>query len=117
MQRAGRVMSEHGGGVIVNIGANRSHGQAQRSAYLASKEGLLSLTREAARELAAVQIRVHGVCPGKINAEVAESFHKQMGGGALADQKIPESVTELVLFLCSQQAAHLTGIIIDCVSD
>jgi 3-oxoacyl-[acyl-carrier protein] reductase len=116
MQRAGRVMSDHGGGVIVNIGANRSHVQAQRSAYLASKEGLLSLTREAARELAAVQIRVHAVCPGQINAEVADSFHKQLGG-VLADQKIPENVTDLVLFLCSQQAAHLTGIIIDCGSD
>lgn len=117
MQQAGRVMREQGGGVIVNIGANRGHVLANRSAYLASKQGLLCLTQEAAHELAEDHIRVHAVCPGEINAGVIDNFYRQLGGDALADQKIPENVTDLVLFLCSQLAAHLTGIIINCGND
>jgi NAD(P)-dependent dehydrogenase (short-subunit alcohol dehydrogenase family) len=89
IQQAGRVMRQQGGGVIINIGANRSHARAQRSAYLASKAGLLTLTQEAARELAADNIHVHAVCAGEIGLEK-------------------------ILFLCSQSAAHTTGQIINC---
>jgi NAD(P)-dependent dehydrogenase (short-subunit alcohol dehydrogenase family) len=117
MQQAGRVMREQGGGVIVNIGANRSHVQAHRAAYLASKEGLLCLTRVAARELAAYNIRVHGVCPGEVNARVVNDWQIQLGSRVFKDAKYPENITELVLYLCSQQAVNSNGVVIDCGND
>lgn len=93
IQQAGRVMSQQGGGVIINIGANHAHAQPQRAAYLTSKAGLLSLTQQAAIELAAYNICVHAVCPGD------------------------SDVLEDVMFLCSPSAAHLTGKLINCSID
>src|SRR3990172_10820906 len=60
MQSVGRLMVEQGGGAIVNVAsiAGRAHGLKDRAAYVASKMGLIGLTREAARELAAYNIRV-----------------------------------------------------------
>ena len=58
-QLVAKAMRKQGGGAIVNIAASMSAGPgfAGQSAFYASKQGLLGLTRVAAAELAAVQIR------------------------------------------------------------
>jgi NAD(P)-dependent dehydrogenase (short-subunit alcohol dehydrogenase family) len=118
LQSVGRVMREQGGGVIVNIAsiAGRAHGLKDRAAYVASKTGLIGLTREAARELAAYQIRVNAVCPGVIETEMTAALRQDeaMLDKWLADIPqgrlgLPEDVVNLVLFLCSDGAAYLTG--------
>ncbi|HZD56266.1 MAG TPA: SDR family NAD(P)-dependent oxidoreductase [Anaerolineales bacterium] len=118
IQSVGRVMREQGGGVIVNISsiAGRAHGLKDRSAYVASKMGLIGLTREAARELAAYNIRVNAVCPGVIETEMTAALRKNtaMMNKWLEDIPIsrlgrPNDVAGLVLFLCSEAAAYLTG--------
>jgi 3-oxoacyl-[acyl-carrier protein] reductase len=118
MQSVGRVMREQGGGVIVNISsiAGRAHGLKDRSAYVASKMGLIGLTREAARELAAYNIRVNAVCPGVIETEMTAALRKNaaMMNKWLEDIPMsrlgkPEEVVGLVLFLCSEAASYLTG--------
>lgn len=118
IQSAGRVMREQGGGVIVNIAtiAGRAHGLRDRSAYVASKQGLIGLTREAARELAAYNIRVNAVCPGVIETEMTADLRRNeamlqkwledIPQGRLG---LPDDVASLVLFLCSEAAAYLTG--------
>jgi NAD(P)-dependent dehydrogenase (short-subunit alcohol dehydrogenase family) len=118
MQSVGRVMREQGGGVIVNIAsiAGRSFGLKDRSAYVASKMGLIGLTREAAREFAAYGIRVNAVCPGVIETEMTAALRQNeammrkwledIPQGRLG---IPDDVVNLVLFLCSEGAAYLTG--------
>ena len=118
IQSTGRVMREQGGGVIVNIAsiAGRAHGLKDRAAYVASKMGLIGLTREAARELAAYNIRVNAVCPGVIETEmtaflrqdesIVASWLADIPQGRLGR---PEDVTGLVLFLCSDAALYLTG--------
>jgi 3-oxoacyl-[acyl-carrier protein] reductase len=118
MQSAGRVMREQGGGVIVNIAsiAGRAHGLKDRSSYVASKLGLIGLTREAARELAAYNIRVNAVCPGVIETEMTAALrqdeamlHRWLADIPLGRLGTPQDVVGLVLFLCSDAAAYLTG--------
>jgi 3-oxoacyl-[acyl-carrier protein] reductase len=118
MQSVGRVMREQGGGVIVNIAsiAGRAFGLRDRSAYVASKMGLIGLTREAAREFAAYGIRVNAVCPGVIETEMTANLRQNeamlrrwledIPQGRLGT---PDDVVNLVLFLCSDGAAYLTG--------
>ncbi len=118
IQSVGRVMSEQGGGAIVNIAsiAGRAHGLKDRSAYVASKLGLIGLTREAARELATYNIRVNAVCPGVIETEMTAELRsnevmmkkwlEDIPQGRLG---LPQDVVNLVLFLCSEAAAYLTG--------
>ncbi|MEO0563334.1 MAG: SDR family NAD(P)-dependent oxidoreductase, partial [Chloroflexota bacterium] len=67
-QLLGRVMAEEGGGVVVNVAANAAHPGPTDEAvsYVTSKAGVIGMTRQAARELAADGIRVNAVCPGSV---------------------------------------------------
>ncbi len=117
-QSAGRMMQKQSGGVIVNIAsiAGRAAGLRDRSAYVASKTGLIGFTKECAREFAAYHIRVNAVCPGVIITEMTAHLRENEAQmkkwlediplGRLGD---PEDVTGLVLFLCSDAARYITG--------
>lgn len=118
IQTVGRVMQTQESGAIVNIAsiAGRAHGLKDRSAYVASKMGLIGLTREAARELAAYNIRVNAVCPGVIETELTASLRQNKEMMAKWLQDIPQSrlghpqdVVGLVMFLCSDAAGYITG--------
>ncbi len=117
-QTVGRVMREQGGGIIVNIAsiAGRAHGLKDRSAYVASKMGLIGLTRESARELAAYNIRVNAVCPGVIETEMTAELRQNEAMVAKWLEDIPQNrlgqpgdVAGLVIFLCSDEAGYITG--------
>jgi 3-oxoacyl-[acyl-carrier protein] reductase len=117
-QSVGRMMQQQGGGVIVNIAsiAGRAAGLRDRSAYVASKTGLIGFTKECAREFAAYNIRVNAVCPGVIITEMTAHLRENEAQmkkwlediplGRLGD---PDDVTGLVLFLCSDAARYITG--------
>lgn len=122
LQSVARVMREQGGGTVVNIAStsDRSAGFKDAPAYVASKAGLIGLTRAAARELAPHGIRVNAVCPGVILPQGSRSSAE----GDLDQQSLlqnlladipqrragrPEEVAQVVLFLSSSAAAYLTG--------
>src|SRR5574341_2405480 len=117
-QTVGRSMKEQGGGAIVNIAsiAGRAAGLRDRSAYVASKTGLIGFTKECAREFAAYNIRVNAVCPGVIITEMTAHLRQNeaqmkkwiddIPQGRLGE---PDDVTGLVLFLCSDDARYITG--------
>ena len=117
-QAVGRVMREQGAGVIVNIAsiAGRAHGLKDRAAYVASKMGLIGLTREAARELAPYNIRVNAVCPGVIATEMTADLRQNEAMVAkwledIPQQRLgqPQDVAGMVMFLCSEAASYITG--------
>jgi 3-oxoacyl-[acyl-carrier protein] reductase len=114
-RRALRTMLRHGFGRIVNVasvaGVQGSPGQAN---YCAAKAGLIGLTKSLAREVARRNITVNSVAPGLVATELttslpearwAELVHSIPAGRAGA----PEEIGELVAFLCSKQAAYITG--------
>ena len=112
IQAVGRVMRQQGGGVIIDIAFDSvSHPNLEGgAAYLASQAALLSLTRQAARELAPFHIRVNAVCPSAIEGE--GKWRVSQLSSPLDHFELPQDVTEVVLFLCSDAAAELTGQVI-----
>lgn len=108
MQVVGRIMRQQGGGVIVNIALSERWAQTLtgRAAFVASKAGLVGLTRLAAHELAAEQIRVHAVCPPGL------SFFES-GDFSTAVTVDLSAVVNQVLWLCGSQAKDLKGQVIE----
>lgn len=117
MQSTGRVMRSQGhGGAILNIVSSMESNHIDRSAYLASKTGLISLTRVAARELANDRIRVNAVLQGEFASEVGDNI-PTLGENYrhflrdLPDRGSfqPPGMVNMALFLCSQAAGDITG--------
>jgi len=117
-QAVGRVMVKQGGGVIINMASMLGFvAIPKRSAYCASKAGVIGLTKELAVEWAKYGIRVVGVAPGWVatkrvieltkkgivNEEVVKTL-TPMGRMAA-----PEEVAKLMVFLASDDASFITG--------
>jgi NAD(P)-dependent dehydrogenase (short-subunit alcohol dehydrogenase family) len=107
-QLLGRVMADEGGGVIVNIASTAGYPLPHDAgvAYVASKAGLVGLTKRCAIEYAPLGIRVNAVCPGNITDDAAEapSSHVPEGRWGTVDE-----VANVVLFLCSDAASFING--------
>ena len=93
MQSVGRIMQAQGGGLIVNLVSVEPNSPAA----LAAKNGLIGLTRAAASEFGADQIRVNAVWDG----------FGFPGAEQLAD--LPEDCVSLAIFLCRAEARHFQG--------
>lgn len=114
-----RIMSEKGAGSIVNVASTAGHrGEAKRSAYAASKAGIISLTKTAAIEYASHGIRVNVVSPGPFDGS---AFHKSVGApdsregldviGALPISRLgyPSEFAEIVVWLLSDSSSFVVG--------
>jgi len=112
-------MLRHGGGAIVNTASVAGLvGLAGRSAYVASKHGVVGITRTAALEYAQQGIRVNCVCPGYIRTPMVEYVLQHAGAQTEAQMVArepigrlgtPEEIAETVVWLCSDAAAFVTG--------
>jgi 3-oxoacyl-[acyl-carrier protein] reductase len=108
-QLVGRVMADEGGGVIVNLASTAGHPAPLETgaAYVASKSGLIGLTKQTAREFAPLGIRVNAVCPGNILDDTPRGEAPPRNAqGRFAP---PDEVADVVLFLCSDAARFITG--------
>lgn len=110
-------MVQQGGGTIVNTASVAGLvGLPYASAYVASKHGVVGLTRTAALEYAKQGIRVNCVCPGYIETPMTEQGRNDPERMAhmLASEPIgrigkPEEIAEAVVWLCSDAASFVTG--------
>jgi 3-oxoacyl-[acyl-carrier protein] reductase len=108
-QRSGRIIN-----VASVVGVIGNPGQAN---YVASKAGLIGLTKTVARELASRGITVNAVAPGFIETEMTASLPEKAKETMLAQiplgrPGLPADVAGVVAFLASQEAAYLTGQVI-----
>ena len=111
-------MLKQGSGAIVNTASGAGLiGVAGMSAYVASKHGVVGLTKTAALEYAKSGIRVNAVCPGLIQTPMVERItaeQPQLGEALVAAEPIgrtgkPEEIAESVVWLSSDAASFVTG--------
>lgn len=115
----GKVMLEQGSGSIVNISSVAGLlGIGDRTAYNASKHGLIGLTRTLAAEWGGRGVRVNAVCPGWVKTEMDE---EDQAGGGYTDADIegrvpmarfarPEDIASAVAYLAdSKQSGFVNG--------
>lgn len=96
-------------GAIVNLSSTRDRlSQPQTESYTAAKGGLRALTHSLAISLAP-DIRVNAIAPGWINTAEESLSRPDMRQQPVGRVGLPEDVAELILFLCSQKSAYLTG--------
>ena len=110
-----RGMMKRRSGSIVNVssivGLRGNWGQTN---YAASKAGIIGFTKSIARELGSRGVRANVVAPGYINTRLTDVLPQEARDAMLANTPLgklgdPEDVAGAVRFLCSDEAAFITG--------
>ena len=111
-----RMVDAQRPGVVINLSSGAPYRGSMRStAYMASKLGVVGLTRGMTRDLAPHRIRVNAVAPGvtdtamprlgQTEAQLAE-LAQRLPAGRLAE---PEEIADVIVFLATDEARHLNG--------
>lgn len=115
---AALVFKEQKSGRIVNISSiNGIRGKFGQANYSAAKGGEIAMSKTLARELGKFNINVNVVAPGMVMTEMArnippEFLNKAIDETVLGRIAAPEDCADLVVFLCSKKARHITGEVI-----
>ncbi|MFO7715530.1 3-oxoacyl-[acyl-carrier-protein] reductase [Desulfosarcina sp.] len=115
MKVAAKAMMKQRYGRIINIssvvGVSGNPGQAN---YVASKAGIIGLTKAVARELASRNITVNAVAPGYIDTDMTGDLNDSAKAAIIAEIPLgrigkPEEIAGVVAFLASPAADYITG--------
>lgn len=110
-----RGMMKRRSGSIVNLSSVVGiHGNFGQTNYAASKAGIIGFTKSLAREAGTRGVRVNAVAPGYIETRLTEVLpdevkEKMLGATSLGRFGQPEDIARAVHFLCSDEAAFITG--------
>lgn len=105
-------------GKIVNVTSiNGLRGKFGQTNYSASKGGEIAMTKALAKELGKFNVNVNCVAPGMVMTEMAkkippEFLEKAIDETVLGRIATPEDVANVVVFLCTEKARHITGEVI-----
>lgn len=117
-QAAARIMKEQGSGVIINTSSMvAEYGQPSGCGYPATKFAVNGITKSLARELAKDGIRVNAVAPGVTKTDMVAALPKELvdrisAGIPLGRPGDPEDVANAFLYLASDMASYVTGIVL-----
>jgi NAD(P)-dependent dehydrogenase (short-subunit alcohol dehydrogenase family) len=109
------VMRERGGGAIVNVAsATVFSGSPEWAHYVASKGGVIALTRVMAREAGEFNIRVNALAPGFILTEASREMIEDaetygVARGSIKRSAHPDDVVGAAVFLASDASRFITG--------
>ena len=112
------LILQQGGGAIVNTSSGAGViGIKGSPAYTAAKHGVIGLTRAAALDYAAQNLRINAVCPGYIDTPMMGRFTGDTAEGrakVIAEEPVgrmgtPEEIAAAVIWLCSDSAAFVIG--------
>lgn len=112
------IFREQKSGKIVNVASiNGLRGKFGQSNYAASKAGIIGLTKTVAAELGKYGVNVNAVAPGFIDTEMVKRLPEDVRRTAMDEIVLkrigqPEDVANVILFLCSDLARHITGEVI-----
>jgi len=115
-QAVAPVMIKQGGGVILNassiVGLDGNFGQTN---YVATKAGVIGMTKVWARELGRYGIRVNAVAPGFTLTEMVQQMPQKVLDGMIARTPLrrmgqPRDIANAYLFLASDEAAFISGV-------
>lgn len=118
-------LKKQGGAIVVTSSVNgtRVFSNSGATAYSCAKAGQLVMAKMLAPELAPHGVRINAICPGSVRTNIIENTHQRnrdairwpvlFPQGAIPltgkEPATPDQVAQLVLFLVSDNAAHITG--------
>jgi glucose 1-dehydrogenase len=118
-QQLAAIVERGEGGSIVNIASTNSFTpQPNQPAYTAAKHAVLGLTRSAARDYAAMGIRVNAICPGAIDTPMLRGAMERRGRDPVDTARrlsrfgrfgTPQEIADAALWLCSDASTFTTG--------
>jgi 3-oxoacyl-[acyl-carrier protein] reductase len=115
---AAMVFKDQRGGKIVNISSiNGLRGKFAQTNYSAAKGGEIAMSKSLAKELGKFNVNVNVVAPGMVMTEMAQSIPPEFLNKAVDETVLgriasSEDCANLVVFLCSDRARHITGEVI-----
>ena len=115
---AARGMMRRRAGAIVNVSSIVGvHGNPGQTNYSASKAGIIGFTKSLARELGSRNVRANVVAPGYVTTQLTDVLPEEATSAMLAATPLerlgdPEDVAGAVRFLCSDEAAFITGAVL-----
>lgn len=113
------IMKEQGSGVILNASSVVAHnGNFGQTNYVATKAGVIGMTKVWARELGKDGIRVNAIAPGfittEMTAQMPEKIIKMMGDKVPVKRwGDPEDVANAYCFLASDEASYISGTVLN----
>jgi NAD(P)-dependent dehydrogenase (short-subunit alcohol dehydrogenase family) len=125
-RRAAPLMKAQGSGSIINLSSTAGlYGYPFRTPYAAAKWAVIGFTKSLAAEVGRYNVRVNAICPGSVSGDrmdrviasearntgrTEESIREEYTAGVSMKRFVkPEEIADMALFLCSPQAAMVSG--------